>query len=131
MSILLYECTTWTLNKHIKKKLGRNCTRMLQVILNQFWKQHPTKQQLYGHLPSASKTIQIRLTRHVGYCWRSKNELIRDILLWTPSHRHASVGQPTRNYQSQPCTDTGSSLEDLPEVMDDEDEWQESQGNPW
>ena len=31
-------------------------------------------------------------------CWRSKDELISDVLLWTPSH---SVGRPTRNHLQQ------------------------------
>ena len=33
MSILLYGCTTWTL-----KKLDRNCTKMLQAVMNKSWK---------------------------------------------------------------------------------------------
>ena len=44
-----------------------------------------------------------------------------DILLWIPSHRHASVGQPTRTYLQQLCTDTGRSLEDMPGMMNDQD----------
>ena len=31
---------------------------MLRAIVNKSWKQHPTKQQLYDHLPPISKTIQ-------------------------------------------------------------------------
>ena len=76
MSILLYGCTTWTLNKPIEKKLDGNCTRMLWAILNKSWKQYPTKQLPYGHLPSIPKTIQIRQTRHAGHYWRSKDKLI-------------------------------------------------------
>ena len=64
MSILLYGYTTWTLTKHMEKKLDANNTRMLQAILNKSWWQHPTKQQLYGHLPPIMKTIQVRWTRH-------------------------------------------------------------------
>ena len=109
--------------KCIEKKPDGNCTRMLRVILNKSWKQHPTKQQLYGHLPPISKIIQIRWTRHVRHCWRSKNELISDVLLWTSSYRHASVGQPIRTYLQQIFMDTGCSLEDLPEAMDDRDKW--------
>ena len=41
------------------------------------WKQHTIKQQLYGHLPLLSKTIQ---GRHAGHCWRFKDELISNIL---------------------------------------------------
>ena len=57
---------------------------MLRAILNKSWRQHPTKHQLYGHLPPITKTIQARRIRHAGHCWRSKDELISDVLLWTP-----------------------------------------------
>ena len=125
MSILLYGCTTWTLTKHIEKKLNGNYTRMLRAILNKSWKQHPTKQKLYGHLPPITKTIQVRQIRHVGHSWRSRDELISDILLWTPSHRRAKAGRPARTYIQQLCADTGCSLEDLLEAMDNREEWRE------
>ena len=48
VSILLYGCTTWTLTKRLEKKLDGNYTRMLRVILNKSWRQHPTRRQLYG-----------------------------------------------------------------------------------
>ena len=83
VSILLYGCTTVTLTKCMKKKLDSNYTRMLWAILNKSWRQHPTKQQLYGHLPPITKTMKIRRTRHAGHCWRSMDKLISDVLLWT------------------------------------------------
>ena len=86
MSTLLNGCTTWTLTKHMENMLDGNYTRMLWTILNKSWRQHPIKQQLYGHLPPITKTIKVRWNRHVGHCWRSKDELISDVLLWTPSH---------------------------------------------
>ena len=95
MSILLYGCTKWTLVKRIEKKLDRNYTRMLRAMLNKSWKQHFSKQQLYGYLPPTSKTIQIRWTRHVCHSWRGKGELISDVLLWTFSHGRASLGWPS------------------------------------
>ena len=84
VSILLYGCTTWTLTKRLEKKLDGNYTIMLRAVLNKSWRQHPTRHQLYGHLPPITKTIQVRRTRHAGHCWRSKDELISDVLLWTP-----------------------------------------------
>ena len=84
VSILLYGCTTWTLTKRLEKKLDGNYTRMFRAILNKSRQQHPTKHQLYGHLPPITKTIQVRRTRHAGHCWRSRDELISDVLLWTP-----------------------------------------------
>ena len=79
VSILLYGCTTWTLTKWLEKKLDGNYTRMLRAILNKSWRQHPTRHQLYGHLPPITKTIQVRRTRHAGHCWRSRDELISDV----------------------------------------------------
>ena len=84
VSILLYGCITWTLTKLLEKKVDGNYTRMLRPILNKSWQQHPTRHQLYGHLPPITKTIQARRTRHAGHCWRSKDEIVSDVLLWTP-----------------------------------------------
>ena len=56
-SILLYGCTTWTLTKWLEKKLDGNYTRMLRAILNKSWRQHPTRHQLYGHLPPITKVM--------------------------------------------------------------------------
>ena len=66
VSILLYGCTTWTLTKQMDKRLDGNYTRVLRAILNKSWRQHPTKQQLYGHLSPITKTIQVRRNRHAG-----------------------------------------------------------------
>ena len=125
MSILLYGCTTWVLTKQMEKKLDGNYTRMLQAILNKSRRQHPTKQQLYGHLPPITKTMKVRWTRHAGNCWRGWDEFINDILLWTPSHGQAKAGRPARTYIQQLCEDTGCSPEDLPEAMNNRKEWQE------
>ena len=66
-SILLYGCTTW--------------------------RQHHKRHQLYGHLPPITKTFQVRRARNAGHCWRSRDELISDVLLWTPTHGHAKAGR--------------------------------------
>ena len=122
-SILLYGCTTWTLTKRLKKKLDCNYTRMLRAILNKSWRQHPTGHQLYGHLPPITKTIQVRRTRHEGHCWRSKDELISDVLLWTLTYGRAKAGRPARTYIQQLCEDTVP--EDLPVAMNDREKWRE------
>ena len=79
----------------------------------------------YGHLPLITKTIQVRRTRHAGHCWRSRDELISDVLLWTPTHGRAKAGQPARTYIQQLCEDTGYGPEDLPEAMNDREKWRE------
>ena len=114
--------TTWTLIGG--KNLDRNYTRMLHTVWNKSWKQHLTKQQLYGHLLPISQTIKVRQARHSGNCW-SKVELmwcfLMDSYTWT--------------YQCWPtihllCMNTGCHLED-------NDKWQEKVngllafGMPW
>ena len=80
VSILLYGCTTWTLTKRLEKKLDGNYRRMLRAILNKSWRQHPTRHQLYGHLPTITKTIQVRQARHAGHCWRSHSSCCSDLM---------------------------------------------------
>ena len=90
VSILLYGCTSWTLTKRMEKELDINYTRMLGTILNKYGRQHPPKQQVYG--------------------WRSRDELISDVLLWTPSHEWAKAGRQAQIYIQQLCADTEASL---------------------
>ena len=66
------------------------------------------------------QTIQIKRTRHAGHCWRSRDELISDVLLWTPTYGRAKGGRP---YIQQLCEDTGCSPEDLPEAINDREKW--------
>ena len=108
MIVLLHGCTSWTLIKHMEKKLNRNYT----------------KQQLYGYLPPILETFWVRWVRHAGHCWKSKKELLSDILLWTPPHGHTSVGWPAKNLNKL-SADIRCNLVDLPSVMDDRDWWQE------
>ena len=124
VSILLYGCTTWTLTKRLEKKLDGNYTRMLRAILNKSWRQNSTRHQLYGQLPPITKTIQVRRTRHARHCWRSRDELISD-LLRTPTYGRAKAGRLARTYIQQTCVDTGYSSEDLPEAMNDREKWRE------
>ena len=57
VSILLYECTTWILTKHMEKKLDGKYTRMLQAILNKSLRQHPHK----------AAAVQPLTTHHENY----------------------------------------------------------------
>ena len=104
VSILLYGCTTWTLTKRLDKKLNGNYTRLLRAILNKSWRQHSTRHQVYGHLPPPiTKTIQARRTRHTGHCWRIRDELISEVLLWTPTYGREKAGRLARTYIQHLC----------------------------
>ena len=81
----------------------------------------------YHHprLYSLNSIIQVRWTRHAGYGWRSRDELISDVLLWTPTYGRAKAGWPAQTYIQHLCEDTGCSPEDLPEAMNEWEKWRE------
>ena len=112
------------MKSHRQGEITAKCNIILS-LKNKSWQQHPTRHQLYGHLPPITKTIQVRRTRHAGHCWRSRDELIRDVLLWIPTHGRAKAGRPARTYIQQLCEDTGCCPEDLPRAMNDREEWRE------
>ena len=112
-------------NKTAGEEARRQLHKNAAAILNKSWRQHPTRHQLYGHLPPITKSIQVRRTRHAGHCWRSRDELISDVLLWTPTHGRAKPGRPARTYIQQLCEDTGCCPEDLPRAMNDREKWRE------
>ena len=68
---------------------------------------------------------------HAGHWWRSGDELISDVFLWTPSHGRAKAGRPARTYIQQLCADKGFIPEDLLKAMDDGERFaREGQGYP-
>ena len=75
------------------------------------------------------KTIQVRRTRNAGHCWRSKDEPISDVLLWTPSHGRAKAGKLARTDIQQLCEDMGCSPKDRPEAKNDREGWRERVGD--
>ena len=125
VSILLYGCTTWTLTKRLEKKLDGNHTRMLRAILNKSWRQHPKDTNYTATCLPSRKLYKLDETRHAGHCWRSKGELISDVLLWTPTYGQAKAGRPARTYIQQLCEGTGCNTEDLPEAMNNREKWRE------
>ena len=110
-----------TAGEEARRQLHKNAASNLE----QSWRQHPTRHQLYDHLPPITKTIRVRRTRHAGHCWRSRDELISDVLLWTPTHGREKAGRIARTYIQQLCEDTGCCPEDLPETMNDREMWRE------
>ena len=65
---------------------------MLKECWEQYWTSPGGNTPQDGHLPPITKTIQVRRTRHAGHCWSSKDELISNVLLWTPTYGRAKAG---------------------------------------
>ena len=103
-------------------KLHKNVESSIEQVLATTLHKTPTIRTL---APTITKTIQVRRTRHAGHCWRSKDELISDLLLWTPTYGRAKAGRQAQTYIQQLCEDTGCNSEDLPEAMNDREKWRE------
>ena len=72
------------------------------------------------------KTNQVRRTRHAGHCWRIRDELISDVLLWTPHMAEQNQDDQLEDtYIQQLCEDTGCSPKEMPEAMNDREKWRE------
>ena len=104
-----------------RRQLHKNAARNIEQVLAATPYKTPT---IWPPGP-ITKTIQVRRTRHAGHCWRSRDELISDVLLWTPTYGRAKAGWPSRTYIQQLWEDTGCSPEDLPEAINDKEKWWE------
>ena len=70
---------------------------MLGAILNIHWSAHPSNERLYGNLVQTTSMIKERRTRFAGHCYRSKDEVVSNLILWTPKHgKEAKVKDQVR-----------------------------------
>ena len=65
------------------------------------------------------------------HCFRQKEELVSDVLLWDPKHGMAKVGRPFRTHPKLLTEDTGVQLADLPNAMDNRELWREIVNLVW
>ena len=86
--------------------------------------------------PKNSSCTATRLPSHKLFYWdeqdmqgtaglTSKDELINNILLWTPTDGRVTIGQIVKTYRYQICWDTGCNLKDFLGAIDGRDGWQE------
>ena len=96
-TVLLCGSRAWTLTQSLDKKLDGACTEMQRVVKDVTWQQHFTNEVLYARLPRISTTSRERRLKFGGHCWRSKNEVVRDLVVWELKHGKRSV-------EGQACT---------------------------
>ena len=107
-----------TTGEKARRQLLKNAARNIEQVLEATPHKTPTiRPPTFLH--------EVRRTRHVRHCWKSKDELISNVLLWTPTYGRAKAGRQARTYIQLLCEDTGCSPEDLPETMNDKEEWRE------
>ena len=124
-SVLVYGATTWTLTATLEKRLDGAYTRMLRAALNKSWKDRISNKDLYLEIPRISASIRKQRLRFAGHCWRSKDELASDVLLWQPTHSKRPRGRPAKTYIDQLLEDTGCNIDEIPTAMNDRKGWME------
>ena len=122
-SVLLYGPSAWTLTKRLESKLKGTYIRMLRAVLNIHWNVYPSRGRLYGNLSQITSVIIERRTRFAGHCYRSKDEVVIDLILWTPKHGKAKVGRLSKTYTKQLTEDADCQLEDLSRAIEDREYW--------
>ena len=106
-----------TAGEEARRQLHKNATCNLKQVLVATPHKTPTVRP--------PTPYHVRRARHAGHCWRSRDEIISDVLLWTPTHGCAKAGRPPRTYIQQLCEDTGCCPEGLPRAMNDRKEWRD------
>ena len=60
--------------------------------------------------------------RFSGYCWRRREELFGEVLIWEPLHGQRKPGRPQKTYIAQLRDDSGCTTDELKMEMGDRDE---------
>ena len=82
-----------------------------------------TNKVLYAGLPWISTTSRERRLSFSGHCWRSKNKVVRDLILREPKQGKRNVGGQAGTFVDLLEVDTGVPRDCLPAAMDDRDGW--------
>ena len=96
---------------------------MLRAALNISWRDHMSNKDLYGKILNITDTISEQRLRFSGHCWRSKNEVVSDVLLWLPIHGRRYRGRSAKTFVDQLMEDTSCNYEELPNSMMNREEW--------
>ena len=63
--------------------------------------------------------IKEKRARFAGHCYRSKDKVVSNLILWTRKHGKARVGRPSNTYTKELTKDASCQLEDLSRAMED------------
>ena len=104
--------------------------QLLFCCYQDFFVQDSTKRSILVWFQSSFSStyfirVQVRRRRsYAGKHWRSNDELISDVFLWSPTHRRSSIGRPAKIYisyiQKKNCR-----VKHLFRLMDNWDGWWE------
>ena len=117
-SILLYGAEGWTLTEQLEARLDGCYTRLLMRVRNMNWRDHPSKEQIYGDLPKVSEVVRARRLNFAAHCARRLNEPVSRLVFWNPTQGTRSQGRPRLTYPKLLTQDAGIHQDDLLNLKD-------------
>ena len=115
-TVLLYGSCTLALTKELEKKLDGCYAKMLRVVKMY---QGSNTLEMIGKIPKITTTNAVQKVRFSRHCWRSKDKLAHQLLLWEPTHGKRPRGRPRQTFIDQLVDDTELQKEDLRNAMND------------
>ena len=122
-SILLYGAEGWTLSNRLEARLDGCYTRLLMMVLNLNWKDHPTREEIYAGLPKISEIVRGRRLNFAAHCVRRLKEPVSQLVFWTPTQGRRAQGRPRLTYPTLLSKDAGISQHELRNLMQDRVNW--------
>ena len=109
--ILMYGAETWAMKAQIQKRLDGCYTNLLRRAQNLSWKNHRILEQIYRSIPKIPERLAQRRARFAGHCFRAKDEVISDLILWKASTSRKMT------YPDIISRDTGIVVQELPTAI--------------
>ena len=91
------------------------------MVKNLSWRDHPTKDTIYGSLKLISICLKAKHTQFTGHCLRASSEVISSFLLWKP--KLAAQRSRKLTFPDIVSRDTDLNYCDLETAMRDRDNW--------
>ena len=123
-SVLLYGCESWTFTSALERSLDGCYTRMLRAALNISWQSFVPNKELYGTLPRISDKVAWRRLGLAGHCFRHKELLAGELVLWEPTHGRRGRGRPSATFIDTLKRDLGTDDKlELEVCMTSQEDW--------
>ena len=123
-SVLLYGCESWTFTSALERSLDGCYTRMLRAALNISWQSFVPNEELYGTLPRISDKVAWRRLGLAGHCFRHKELLAGELVLWEPTHGRKGRGRPSATFIDTLKRDLGTDDKlELEVCMTNQEDW--------
>ena len=122
--VLLYGCESWTFTSALERSLDGCYTRMLRAALNISWQSFVPNEELYGTLPRISDKVAWRRLGLAGHCFRHKELLAGELVLWEPTHGRRGRGRPSATFIDTLKRDLGTDDKlELEVCMTNQEDW--------